>query len=150
MNDPLIPLSISEIVYVALSVAQQSSNLDDRTKENIELILTSYRTKRDTYLTSRGISAEDISEITAAAAEAMANWLDDRALKADLADGIMDEFERDFSESQAQDRNQGATSRRREEVEGDDGDWGPDDIAPPGGGWDPGGGAADPGGQGNS
>jgi hypothetical protein len=121
--EPSVPLSAAEMLYVCLATAQQSSKLDERTKENIGLILSTYRVRRDASCKLQGCDEVDIKHYSAAAAEALANWLDDRADKAEAEEENEDfaAFERQFGEQQAQDPNQGTEQGGQRRVFVDDG-----------------------------
>lgn len=146
--EPLIPLSAAEMLFVVLDTARQSGQLDDRTKENVRLILATYRARVKAAITGRGYDDVDINHYTSAAAEALANWLDDRANKAEAEDLVLDfvEFEKDFTgEQQAQDQDQGTSPRGGEAVGSEDGAGGTHPALPPGDGRDADSGPTDPG-----
>lgn len=145
--EPTVPISIAEMLCVTLSVAQQSGRLDRRTQENLGIILDAYRSRRDKWVRDQGYSPEDVAAYVAATAESLANWLDDRAVKADIEDGEFDEFEKDFNERKEENRHQASPTHRKRIRHRDNrtGGVGPD--APAGGGWSADGGATDPGGQ---
>lgn len=150
-KEPTIPLSVAEMLYVVLDTARQSDQLDARTKENVGLILATYRTRRDVSIKAQGFDDIDVSHYVEAAAEALANWLDDRALKAELEDQDQDfaEFEKEFTnERKAEDPNQGSDEGGEHPLEGDDRARGTHYEGTAGGGWSPDGGGTDPGAQG--
>ena len=146
-GEPTVPLSVAEMLYVCLATAQQSAQLDDRTKENVGLILATYRVRRDVYVKSQGYDDIDVKHYVEAAAEALANWLDDRALKADneVEQADFEDFEKEFGESEAKDPHQYPLARRERAGEDHDGARGADPQATSGGGRSPDGGTLDPG-----
>lgn len=147
-EEPLIPLSAAEMLYVVLDTARQSGQLDERTKENVGLILQTYRVRVKAAITPRGYDDVDVRHYTEGAAEALANWLEDRA---DKQEKIADDddfaaFERQFKdEQQAKDQDSPTDTYWKHAGQGDDGAGGVDSSFPEGGGRDPDGGSPDPG-----
>jgi hypothetical protein len=95
MSDLTIPLQLSELVYVAFSVVVDE--LDERTNyptENLHHTLNAYCKGRDEWLRARGWTDTDRLEITAAATEALTQFLDEQAEK--RADEDFDQWAREF------------------------------------------------------
>lgn len=87
MTEPTIPLKYAELLHVAMATIVHV--LDTRTEypvDNMEGVLTTYRTCRDKHLNGQGYDQTKIKLYTEAATEALVQWIQEREIrKTDVA-----------------------------------------------------------------
>lgn len=100
MLNPTVPLQVAELLHVSLSVASQSKLIDSHTRSNICRVVRAYRRERDESLKAQDFHPDIAGEYTEAAAEALANWLEERA---NLTEAKDDAAFLEFAEGQIND-----------------------------------------------
>jgi hypothetical protein len=86
-SEPLIPLKHAEMLFVAMgTLVHVLESRTDYPVDNMENVLTAYKRGRDGYLKGAGLTDVDIKLYTAAATEALIEWLDSQAEQKELRD----------------------------------------------------------------
>lgn len=81
-NEPLIPLKHAELMFVAMStLVHVIEEKTDYPTENMKVVLDGYESARDKFLKGKGLAINEIRLYTAAATEALIEWLDSQADK---------------------------------------------------------------------
>lgn len=98
---PLIPLTISEVVYVAFSSTldwlEKNSDYPPGMLANMRRVVEKYDSDRAASLKSRGFREDVIRAYTDAAASKLVEWLDAQAAKNDVSQGDFDKWYEELS-----------------------------------------------------
>ena len=86
MTDPEIPAKYAELVHVALAVLVAQLKKEGHPTANFETIIKSYEQSRDRVLSNAGCTPTEIAALTAAAAESLTDWLEEKAEREDRED----------------------------------------------------------------
>jgi hypothetical protein len=82
MAEPLVRLLHAELLFVTLSVVtDELQRRTDYPVDNLRLALNAYEKGRDEYLRYAGWNDTTRLEVTAAATQALTEWIDERSLK---------------------------------------------------------------------
>lgn len=80
VTNPTVPLALSELVYVSMSViVQEIEKNTDYPCAALHLVLQRYSSERDQYLRAEGFTDRDIAEATAGVIDGLYQWLEERA-----------------------------------------------------------------------
>lgn len=80
-SEPQIPLKYAELMFVAFSSLVDRLSADDYPVDTLRAVLQAYDSRRTRHLVGRGMSNTEIRAYTAAAVDALTEWLDERAAK---------------------------------------------------------------------
>ncbi|ATN94015.1 hypothetical protein J4U01_gp052 [Mycobacterium phage Kumao] len=86
VSDLRIPLYYAEMLFVAFSSVVDQMDADDRAVKNLRTVLKAYEQTRTRWLRKKGVPVKLIRSCTQAAAEALVDWLDEKAAKEEASE----------------------------------------------------------------